>query len=283
LTHLLDIVHRIPVPEPWAEGEKIPWNDPEFSARMLKEHLAQTHDAASRRFEKIDQHVAWIHETVLRGPPSRILDLGCGPGLYASRFAQRGHTCTGIDFSPASIAYAKSQAEAAGLDCTYIEGDIRRTTYGTGYDLAMLIFGEFNVFNRADAQRILTKAHAALANGGRLVLEPHTFAVVREIGETSPSWYTAESGLWSAKPHFCLTENFWDATRNVATSRYFIIDVATGNVTRHASSMQAYTNEDYVALLADCGFTDVKFYPSLMGKADAVQTALCAITASKIP
>ena len=47
--NLIDIVNRPLNPAPWAEGEKIPWDEPEFSARMLHEHLSQKHDAASRR------------------------------------------------------------------------------------------------------------------------------------------------------------------------------------------------------------------------------------------
>ena len=45
---------------------------------------------------------------------ARVLDLGCGPGLYTTRLAKLGHTCVGIDFSPASIAYAKAEAEHYG-------------------------------------------------------------------------------------------------------------------------------------------------------------------------
>lgn len=129
---LIDIIHRQSNPQPWSEGEKIPWNDPAFSKRMLKEHLSQAHDAASRRSETIDAQVDWIHQVVLKGRPSRILDLGCGPGLYTSRLADLGHSCTGIDFSPASIAYAKEQATARNLHCLYTEADIRSAEYGSG-------------------------------------------------------------------------------------------------------------------------------------------------------
>ena len=259
--NLLDIVHRQSTPEPWAEGEKIPWNDPAFSARMLKEHLTQEHDAASRRFVIIDKHVKWIHQHVLGGTPTKILDLGCGPGLYASRLAKLGHSCVGIDFSPASIDYARTQAEVADLACIYVHHDIRTANYGTGYGLAMLIFGEFNVFSIADAKAILQKAHCALNDGGMLVLEPHTFAMVKELGTQAPSWYATESGLFSERPHFCLTESFWDDKAHVATERYFIIDAQTGEVTRHAASMQAYTDDEYRALLIECGFDEVAFYP----------------------
>ena len=110
---LSGIVSRQPAAEPWVEGEKIPWHDPEFSRRMLAEHLTRQHDAASRRFEKIDGHVAWIHHELLKGTPTRVLDLGCGPGLYTSRLARLGHECVGVDISPASVAHAKAQARRA--------------------------------------------------------------------------------------------------------------------------------------------------------------------------
>ena len=47
--NLLNLTHRTSPPEPWAEGDKLPWHDPDFSRRMLREHLSQAHDAASRR------------------------------------------------------------------------------------------------------------------------------------------------------------------------------------------------------------------------------------------
>ena len=77
---MIDIINRKIPAEPWAEGEKIPWNEPGFSERMLKEHLAQDHNMASRRMEIIDRHVAWIHRKILHEKQSRILDLVCGPG-----------------------------------------------------------------------------------------------------------------------------------------------------------------------------------------------------------
>ena len=190
---LTDIVKRTPDPEPWSEGEKIPWNDPDFSERMLREHLSQSHDLASRRLEVIEAHVAWIHERVLGRRPARILDLGCGPGLYASRLAQRGHQCIGIDFSPASIRHATEHSAREGLDCTYVHEDLRQADFGTGFDLVMFLFGELNVFRPTDAEAILAKASHALAPGGTLLLEPHRFDVVEKIGTGAPSWHTAGS------------------------------------------------------------------------------------------
>lgn len=278
---LMDLIRRQAVPVPWSEGEKIPWNEPGFSQRMLLEHLSQEHDAASRRFEIIDEHVEWIHQSLLSGRPTRILDLGCGPGLYTGRLAKRGHECTGIDFSPASIAYAQEYAQANKLYCSYIQQDLRVAGYGHGYGLVMLIFGEFNTFRPAEAGLILEKAHQALAEGGRLLLEVHTFAAVHDLGKRPPSWYSTHRGLFSDRPHLCLMENFWDAQKNVATERYFILDGLTGKVTRYAASMQAYTDEQYRSLLEECGFGNIAFHPSLRGTIDESQRDYVVIVCQK--
>jgi len=279
--NLLDLVNRSTAPIPWTEGDNIPWHDPGFSRRMLKEHLSQDHDAASRRFEKIEEQIDWIHKKVLSGRHTRILDLGCGPGLYTSRFSRMGHDCVGIDYSPASIAYAIDQARKENLRCTYLHQDIRTAEYGTGFGLVMLIHGEFNVFRPADARCILKKANRALAGNGLLLLEPQKSAAVRKAGEQGTSWNPAKSGLFSDKPHLCLQESFWDPHSKTATIRYFIIDASTGDVTRHAQSFQAYTDSEYHAILVECGFEDVSFFPSLIGIEGESQADLIAIVARK--
>ena len=278
---LLDAVRRHSVPKPWAEGEKIPWHEPDFSRRMLNEHLSQEHDAASRRFEIIDSHCRWIHGQILKGNPTRILDLGCGPGLYTSRLARLGHQCVGIDFSPASIAYAREQAEEEGLACTYIQQDIRTSDYGCDYGLVMLVFGEFNVFRPGDARDILRKACRASVSGGPLLLEPHTLETVVKLGEQPSPWYSAERGLFSDEPHLCLQESFWNDEGSVAIQRYYIVNAVTGEVTRHSSSTQAYTDGQYRSLLVECGFHEVAFYPSMDGRPDNAGNGLTVILSRK--
>ena len=276
---LLDIIQREPNPAPWSEGDNIPWHEPGFSERMLKEHLSQEHHAASRRFEKIDAHVAWIHKETLHNQPGKILDLGCGPGLYASRLARLGHQVTGIDYSPASITYAQTTAEKENLACTYIHSDLRKADFGYGYDAAMLIYGEFNIFRPQDIRQILRKAHAALKPEGILILEPHTFEIVQTMGQGASTWYSSRSGLFSPKPHLVLEEHFWDSDYRTTTTRIFVLDANSGNMTRYAQTFQAYTQTNYQDVLVECGFGEIEFFPSLTGLIDPEQEQLIAITA----
>ena len=67
--NFFDIIQRMPTPAPWAEGDKIPWNDPDFS----------------RRIAIIEEHVEWIHREVLHNRSSRVLDLGCAAAYSGNR------------------------------------------------------------------------------------------------------------------------------------------------------------------------------------------------------
>ncbi len=273
------IIRRIKTPKPWSEGEKIPWNEPEFSERMLKYHLTQDHDLASRRFDIIDRHVEWIHKKL--GKPSKILDLACGPGLYSNRLVKLGHTCKGIDFGPASIKYAREQALKEGLEVDYVLEDIRTADYGEENDLAMLIYGEFNVFKSKDILHVLRKAYASLKEGGLFIVEPNRYETVKREGLSPASWYSSAEGLFSPEPHLCLMENFWFPEEQVATARYYIIDAETSKVTLHASSMMAYTREDLEQLLHEAGFKDIEFFESLSAVISDKDDNLEAITARK--
>ncbi|MFA5203088.1 MAG: class I SAM-dependent methyltransferase [Lentisphaeria bacterium] len=265
--NVLDIIKRDLPPAPWSEGDNIPWNDPDFSRRMLKEHLSQEHNLASRRFEIIDRQVRWIHENLLGGTPARILDLACGPGLYTSRLARLGHECIGIDYAPAAIHHAQATAAREKLACAYRLADLRDAEYGSGYGFVMMLFGQFNVFRRPEANAMLERACAALAPNGLLLLEPQRFGTVEKSGRAPASWYSCGKGggLFSDRPHLCLSENFWDAGGQTATQRFFIVDAETGRVSRHALSNEAYSEAQLENLLARAGFTDIRFFPSLVG------------------
>ena len=272
MKQLLDIINRKLPPVAWEEGDCIPWSDPAFSERMLTEHLRQDHDAASRRAEKIDGQIAWIHEELLAGQPTKVLDLTCGPGLYTNRLARLGHECVGIDYAPAAIRYARDLARKDGLACTYRLEDVRKAAVGESFGLVMMINGQFNVFRRDEALAILASTLEALARGGLLLLEPQTFDQIKAGGQAGATWHSHEFGLFSDRPHLWLQENFWDAETATSTERFLIIDAASGEVTRYAQSNSAYTDDQFRKILTEGGFENVQLLPSLIGVIDESQS-----------
>ena len=83
------------------------WTDPYIQKQMLREHLNTESDGASRNKKSIFKVVDFISNHLHHH--SRVLDLGCGPGLYAELLQEQGHEMTGIDFNKASIDYASAR------------------------------------------------------------------------------------------------------------------------------------------------------------------------------
>lgn len=249
----------------WNGAYKIPWNDKAFSRRMLKMHLSQDHDMASRRDEVIEKQVHWIQHILLKDKPAKILDIGCGPGLYVNKFEKLGHTCLGIDFSPASIEYAQKTCQ----NTSFVLGDVREVDYGTGFDLVMFLFGEINVFSPEECRKLLSKAYNALNPGGILLLEVHCFDAVRKMGEAPKSWFRSgveqtnhwfdsvmEDGLFSEKPHIALVENNWLEDKKIALTNFWILEDLK-DVAHYVSTTQAYTDDEYLQIMQNSGFANI--------------------------
>jgi 2-polyprenyl-3-methyl-5-hydroxy-6-metoxy-1,4-benzoquinol methylase len=66
------------------------WNDLHISKGMPDAYLDSKHDAASYRTEFINKAVGWIKERFNIAAEMKILDFGCGPGLWTTRFAELG-------------------------------------------------------------------------------------------------------------------------------------------------------------------------------------------------
>ena len=288
---LASILDRQVPATPWAEGDNLPWDEPAFSERMLAEHLSQQHDRASRRAATIDAQVRFLarqvnhevsHEAsheLSQEDAARVLDLASGPGLYLHRLARLGYRCHGIDFSPAAIRHARRVAVAEALDCTFERADLREADLGRGYALVLLVYGQVNVFPRPVARDILSRAHAALAPGGTLVLEPQAPDAVRATGHGDATWTSARSGLFAAGPHLLLEERFWDAPSRTATERWHVVHADTARVERYAMSTCSYDARELVDLLAAIGFAQVRTHPSLTGDDGPAAPGLFGMTA----
>lgn len=93
---------------------------------------------------------------------TRLLDIACGPGILAAAARARGAIVTGLDFSPAMLAVARSRDGAIRFDA----GDAEALPYADGqFDSVVSSFGIHHVPRPAHA---LADAHRVLRRGGRV-------------------------------------------------------------------------------------------------------------------
>lgn len=58
----------------------------------------------------------------------RSVDLGCGTGANAVHLASLGFESWGVDFSPVALRKARRRAKDAGVECSFVEGDLTTDT-----------------------------------------------------------------------------------------------------------------------------------------------------------
>jgi len=267
INHLLSdalwkIYNRPDRPAPWTGGGNLPWDDPAFSERMLREHLDESHGAASRVTAERAMLLDWLWQKLGLQPGMRLLDVTCGPGLYAVELARRGCEVVGVDFSPASIAHAKELAVSQGVTsrCTFIQQDVRQMDYGqAGFDAALFIYGQLAVFKREEAQALLTQIAQALKPGGKLVVE---LLDQERVDKTKSSWwFTDHKGLWGDKPFLHLGERFWNEAEQISIERFYIIHLETGEFNAITLCDQTYALETMTGMMQQAGFAAVDTYP----------------------
>ena len=134
------------------------WDDEHISKGLLEAHLNPGLEAASRQHDFMDQSVEWISKIAPSSGYANLLDLGCGPGLYAERLAKKGYHITGIDFSKRSIHYARNKAAESGQDIRYIYQNYLDLDYDHEFDLVTLIYCDFAVLSDLDRASLLKRS-----------------------------------------------------------------------------------------------------------------------------
>lgn len=262
------VYHRPERPEPWREGGNLPWHEPDFSRRMLREHLDESHAAASRVPTERRLQIDWLWDKLGLRPGDHLLDVTCGPGLYAVEFARRGCRVTGIDFSPASIAHARDLALEEGVAdrCLFVEADVRQMRVEpAGFDGALLIYGQLAVFTREDAQMLLQAIARALKPGAALAVELLDQDKVDR--KESTWWFTDDRGLWGDAPFLHLGERFWIPEEQLSVERFRIIHLQSGEMSEIDLCDQTYAIEEMVAQMRRAGFSGVEVFRAWDGLA----------------
>ncbi len=211
-----------PWPIPFDPAYELDWGQPEYARRLLREHLDQSHDGASRRSTVIARHIRRLRR-LIPAPPSRILDAGCGPGLYAVALARLGHHVTGVDVSAPALRHARGLVREAKPSGTarFVRADLRDVELVPGsFDAALLVYYVLEAFPRVIQPLVLSHLATALAPDGLLIAE------MRLRPQQPPGrlewWDPVPNSLLSDRRHLLLGDSVYDQARHT----YVLRDVA---------------------------------------------------------
>jgi SAM-dependent methyltransferase len=224
------------------------WTDPHTSEQMLRFHLDGSVDVSSRRTRFIDASVAWIAEAFHLTNQSRVLDLGCGPGLYANRLARIGADVTGIDFSSRSIAYASRAAERDGLHVTYVNEDYLAWESSRRFDLITMIYCDYCALAPAQRRALLGKIERLLEPEGAFLFDVCSLAALDAWVESASYAVSRRDGFWSPRPYFEFLNKFRYPEDRVTLDKYEIVE---SDRTRTICNWLQYFDKDALAAELD--------------------------------
>jgi len=260
----LDLIRQLQQkPEPFTPGEPLFWNDPHISAQMLKWHLNPENDVASRRPETIQRSVDWLVAALGLKPGDCVLDLGCGPGLYAAQLAEKGLRVTGVDYSRRSIEYATQYAAEHQIDIRYRYQDYLTLDDENQYEAALLIYGDLCPLSPDQRRTLLGNVRRALKPGGHFVLDVTTRAHRQKHGNRN-CWYAAGQGFWKPGPHLALEEGFDYPEQSIFLDQIIVIE-ADEKISIYRNWFQDYDRATITAELEQAGFAVLSAWNDLIG------------------
>jgi SAM-dependent methyltransferase len=106
-------------------------------------------------------------DRLLPPPPTRLLDVGGGPGTYAAPLARRGYRVHLVDPVPLHVQQARGAAGDGAGGFTAALGDARELPQPDESQDAVVLFGPlYHLTEAADRARALAEARRVLRPGG---------------------------------------------------------------------------------------------------------------------
>jgi len=172
-------------------------------------------------------------------PAARVLDVPCGTGRIATRLRERGCVVVGVDATRAFLEVARD----AGVPV--LCGDMRtRLVRQSSFDAALCWWGSFGYFDEEGDRAQAFAASAALAQGGRFLLDLPVADSVLLSFEPEETWEVGGVRVREARVYD-------EPTRRIETTWTF---TQGDDEARQTTSMRLYTLVELMELLSDAGF-----------------------------
>lgn len=256
------------------------WDNEHISKQMLEAHLNPDWDAASRKAEIINRSCEWIISSLSLNKNNKVIDFGCGPGLYCTKISEYGLQVTGIDYSKKSIEYAKKEAKRKKLPIKYIYNNYLDVNYNEEFDVALMIYCDFGVLSDENRNVILTKIDKAVKKNGYFIFDVWTTSN-KELTSSYKNWsVNLNGGFWRPNSYIELIDKSYFKNHNVSLRQHTIIS-EDGETNVYNLWERCFTVESISKLLNKFGFEIIDIYSDLIGTEYVENTETLGIVARK--
>jgi len=209
----------------------------------------------------------------------KILDLGCGGGRNAKALAENGFFVTGIDLNLYAIEQAIRQ-NGDQKNLNFFHQDLQEINYEQEFDLIMMIFHHFSIFNKIEAKKIMGKLSQALNSQGKLFIEIPSVSQGRNL-DNYQEWFVTEQWLSGKFKQLVLVENEFSEKEQQHFRTDYCINALTGEVSFYQQRFQLYEPEEIEQILKLFDFRVLNIFGDWSGKRFSENDDLMLILAQK--
>ncbi|OCB93001.1 D-alanine--D-alanine ligase [Bacillus amyloliquefaciens] len=251
-------------PEPFEEGTQEVWLDPDRAELVLKSHFDEYIPGGSKGSSFIDETVDFITKIAPVECNNKIIDLGCGPGLYSQKLALKGYNVTGVDYNKKSIDYAISEADKMNLQIDYKIEDITNLEIENEFDAALLIYQIYGVFSPNNRRKILNNIYRGLKTGGLVLLDVLSEKSYEKFEQNLMWFLSKKDSLISDKEHLTLYAAIKYPDNVTLAKNVLVFD--DGKLVNYNYWNQHFSIEDLEKEVNEAGFNLEKVYADVNGE-----------------
>lgn len=188
--------------------------------------------------------VAFICEITSLPSTASVLDVGCGEGLHANAFAERGCRTVGLDMAQPMIDLALEEFGPSVSRLRWICRDIRTPGFDETFDLVTCLGTTLGIYDDADNAAVLASLRRLCAPNGRVVIQVanRDYVVPRLPART---W-------WQGRGCLVLDEvDVNDRASRVQVKRTIVFE--DGRQFEHLYSVRVYALHELVAAIEQAG------------------------------
>jgi len=190
--------------------------------------------------------------------PSSVLDVGCGIGRHARRFAAKGVTATGIDISPTFLSQARELADEEDVNdrTDFRRLDMRKLhRLDKKFDLIICIFNTIGYFEDDENVEVLRKMHDRLREGGYCIVQvANKDALLKEL---------PDSLVKEMNESMVVEQYEFDSFTSRVTKIRDLFQGGPGNLDhlgRTEYQVRNYSPPEIERILGDAGFEDISLF-----------------------
>ena len=197
-----------------------------------------------------------LTERLRLAPGHRVLDVPCGDGRLALALAQRGCRVTGVDISQEFLDAGRAQAQARGVDVSWLRAEMRDLPWREEFEAAYCAGSSFGYLDDAGNADFLSAVSRALVPGGR-------FFIDCKAGESIFPSFRDSYEMTVGDIRFASVNRYDPATGTMEN----LYTISRGDrVEKKRALTRIYSASEILRLLSDAGFGSFETYGSVEGE-----------------